>query len=431
MLCSMLKPDPLSYHRDAHGKIRLELTKKIETREELTLTYTPGVGEVSKTIHKNPETMWEYTGRGNRVAIISDGSAVLGLGDIGPKAAMPVMEGKAALFKQCADINAFPLCIDTKSADEIITFAKAIAPSFGGILLEDIAAPKCFEVEETLKRELDIPVFHDDQHGTAIVVLAGVMNALKVTNRCHAKSVTLSGSRASDQDTKVEVEGRTTPPSLNCTLDEIKIVISGAGAAGTAIARILLSHGAKHILVVDSHGIIHRKRDDLNSEAKTFLAVATNPENIAGSLEHAIKDSDVFIGVSAPRLVTKKMVRSMKKDPIIFAMANPDPEILPDEAKAAGAAVIATGRSDFPNQVNNVLAFPGVFRGALDAHATDITEAMKLAAAAALAGCVDSPSSEKILPDPLGKGVAEKVAEAVRKASLSPQRGIVQSTSSS
>ena len=367
----------------------MALTEPISSREMLAKTYTPGVAVPARDIAENPELVWELTGRRNRVAVVSDGSAVLGLGNVGPLAALPVMEGKAALFKEFADIDAFPICLATQNTDEIVQAVKAIAPSFGGINLEDIAAPRCFQVEEILKRELDIPVFHDDQHGTAIVVLAALMNALKVTGR---------------------------------SSHDVKIVISGAGAAGTAIARMLLSQGFSHILVVDRQGIIHRDRDDLNCEAKMFLAAATNPENMKGSLKEAINGSDVFIGVSTANLVTKDMVRSMAKDPIVFALANPDPEIMPGDAKEAGALIVASGRSDFPNQVNNLLAFPGVFRGALDSGAKEITQEMKLAAAKALAACVENPTAEKILPDPLEKGITMKVAEAVKNATRRGKR---------
>jgi malate dehydrogenase (oxaloacetate-decarboxylating) len=372
----------LEAHRKFKGKVSVELTTPISSKDDLALAYTPGVAVASNAIASDTNKVWELTGRRNRVAIVSDGTAVLGLGNIGPEAAMPVMEGKAALFKQFADVDAFPICLATQDTDEIIATVKALAPSFGGINLEDISAPRCFEIEETLKRELSIPVFHDDQHGTAIVLLAALINAFKLTKR---------------------------------SFESTKIVINGAGAAGTAIARILLSQGAKNILILDRKGIIHRKRSDLNSEAKTFLAAATNPENVEGSLEDAMKGADVFIGVSAPGLVNASMIQSMNDDPIIFAMANPDPEIMPEEAKKAGAVIVATGRSDYPNQVNNILAFPGIFRAALDAEAEDITEDMKLAAAHALSECVDDLSPEKILPDPLEEGIAQKVAEAVTK----------------
>jgi len=368
----------------------MALTEAISSREILSKTYTPGVATAALDIAENGKHVWDLTGRRNRVAIVSDGSAVLGLGNIGPAAALPVMEGKAALFKEFADIDAFPIVLATQETDAIIEIVKGIAPSFGGINLEDIAAPRCFEIEERLKRELEIPVFHDDQHGTAIVVLAALMNALKVARRSAACSTSRS--------------------------DMPRIVISGAGAAGTAIARILLSQGFHTILVVDRKGIIGRYRDDLDCESKTFLAAVTNPENIIGGLADALQSADVFIGVSAPNLVTKAMVRSMAKNPIVFALANPDPEIMPDDARDAGAMIVASGRSDFPNQVNNLLAFPGIFRGALDAGAKKITEEMKIAAALSLAACVPEPCPEKILPDPLEKGVAMRVAEAVKKA---------------
>ena len=394
----------------------MALTEPISSREMLAKTYTPGVAVPARDIAENPELVWELTGRRNRVAVVSDGSAVLGLGNVGPLAALPVMEGKAALFKEFADIDAFPICLATQNTDEIVQAVKAIAPSFGGINLEDIAAPRCFQVEEILKRELDIPVFHDDQHGTAIVVLAALMNALKVRSLDTRRRVTLSSPSPFDGAQDRLREG-VSKGRHGATRDDTKIVISGAGAAGTAIARMLLSQGFSHILVVDRQGIIHRDRDDLNCEAKMFLAAATNPENMKGSLKEAINGSDVFIGVSTANLVTKDMVRSMAKDPIVFALANPDPEIMPGDAKEAGAAIIASGRSDLlGTQVNNLLAFPGVFRGALDSGAKEITQVMKLAAAKALAACVENPTAEKILPDPLEKGVAMKVAEAVKKA---------------
>jgi malate dehydrogenase (oxaloacetate-decarboxylating) len=380
----------LKFHMEASGKIEIKSTKPIKSKEDLALTYTPGVAIPSRAIAEDSKKVWTYTGKKNRVAVISDGSAVLGLGKIGPEAALPVMEGKAAIFKEFANIDAFPICIDSYDTETIINTIVSIAPSFGGINLEDISAPRCFEIEEMLKEKLSIPVFHDDQHGTAIVVLAGLTNALKVTDR---------GSQ---------------------NTDHTKIVISGAGAAGTATARILLSQGFRNILVVDSKGIINRKRSDMNSANKMFLAAATNPDNEEGNLNDAIKESDVFVGVSAPELLTKEMVKTMKKDSIIFAMANPDPEIMPEEAHSAGARIVATGRSDFPNQVNNILAFPGVFRGALDASSPQITEEMKLAAANALSACVENPTEEKILPDPLDRAVVSKVAEAVRQASSSP-----------
>ncbi len=403
--------DVRAFHRGAKGKVRMILTERITSREILAKTYTPGVAIPSRDIADDREKVWELTGRRYRVAVISDGSAVLGLGNIGPEAALPVMEGKAALFKEFADIDAFPICLATQDKNEIIMIVKALAPSFGGINLEDISAPRCFEIEEALKRELDIPVFHDDQHGTAIVVLAGLLNALKV--RRHAEE---AGTLLRDDSPLRSESPQDDVPAVSKHIRNTKIVISGAGAAGTAIARMLLAQGFTNLLIVDSKGIISRNRGDLDSEAKMFLAAATNKENIDGALKEAMKGSDVFIGVSAAGLVTKDMVRSMEKDPIIFALANPDPEILPSDAKEAGAMIVASGRSDFPNQVNNLLAFPGVFRGALDAGAKTITEEMKIAAAIALAACVEKPTAEKILPDPLEKGIAERIAKAVSGA---------------
>ncbi len=405
------KEDIRAFHRKAKGKIRTMLTEAISSKETLAKTYTPGVAIPALDIAGNPELVWELTGRRNRVAVVSDGSAVLGLGNIGPLAALPVMEGKAALFKEFADIDAFPICLATQDVDEIVQAVKAIAPSFGGINLEDIAAPRCFAVEEILKRELDIPVFHDDQHGTAIVVLAALINALRVREPLSSSAARSAASRGC-----TSLDSLTPVRSLEKS--DIRIVISGAGAAGTAIASMLLSQGLSHILVVDRTGIINRDRDDLNSKAKMFLAAATNPENCKGSLVEAMKGSDVFIGVSTANLVTKDMVRSMAEDPIVFALANPDPEIMPDDAKEAGAFIVASGRSDFPNQVNNLLAFPGVFRGALDSGAKEITQEMKLAAAKALAACVENPTAEKILPDPLEKEIALRVADAVKNEAI-------------
>lgn len=402
--------DILSFHRKAKGKVRIELSVPIANHNDLSLTYTPGVAVPAQTIAEHSDEVWNLTGRGNRVAIVTDGSAVLGLGNVGPDAALPVMEGKAALMKQFANIDAFPICLATQETEEVIAAIKAIAPSFGGINIEDIAAPRCFEIEEVLKRELDIPVFHDDQHGTAVVVLAGLMNALKVQNHVMLSRAERVETGSDDERSEESVQSHETKRVSKH--ENPKIVLSGAGAAGTAITRMLLAQGFTNILVCDRHGVIHRNRKDLNA-SKTFLAAATNPDNAEGELKDALKNADVFIGVSAPGLLTKKMIELMNTDPIIFALANPDPEIMPDEAKKAGAAIIATGRSDFPNQVNNVLVFPGIFRGALDARASDITEAMKLAAANALAACVSEPTAEKILPDPLDKDIAKKVAEAV------------------
>lgn len=381
----------LDIHRYLRGKWAIKSKVPLQNREDLSIAYTPGVAAVSNHIAKDKNSSYLYTMKGNSVAIVSDGSAVLGLGNIGPEAALPVMEGKAILFKEFADIDGVPLVLDAKGAAEIITAVKAIAPTFGGINLEDIAAPKCFEIEEALQ-DIGIPVFHDDQHGTAIVLLAALINACKVT----------------DKDIK-----------------ELKVVINGAGAAGTAIAKLLRCVGhdeaacipVEDVLVCDSQGIISPDRSDLNDEKKKLLAY-TNRHNRNGKLLDALKDSDVFIGVSKGNLLTGDNIKLMNKDPIILAMANPIPEIMPDEAIAAGAAVVGTGRSDFPNQVNNVLAFPGIFRGALEARATRITEAMKIAAAYALADAVNHLAADHVLPDPLNRNVAQKVAEAVKEQAI-------------
>lgn len=377
-----IKQTALDFHRKLKGKIEITVKAKVDTREELSLAYTPGVAEPCKEIAEDVNKVWDYTGRGNLVAVVTDGTAVLGLGDIGPEAAIPVMEGKALLFKEFAGIDAVPLCLRTKNVDEIVMIVKALEPSFGGINLEDISAPRCFEVEDRLKAEMTIPVFHDDQHGTAVVVLAGLINAVKVTGK---------------------------------DLTTLKVAMSGSGAAGTAIAKILYSQGIKDVVMLDRHGVISSKRDDLN-EAKKGLLSFTNPSDIVGSFHEALIGRDVFIGVSGPGVLTADHVRTMSDKPIIFALANPTPEIMPDEAKQAGAYVVATGRSDFPNQINNVLAFPGIFRGALDARAKAVTEAMKLAAAHALANYVTNPASDNIIPDPLDKKVTQAVAEAVRLA---------------
>ena len=373
----------LILHKMKQGKIALHVKTPITSREDLSLAYTPGVAAPCREIAQDKEKVWDYTSRGNWVAVITDGSAVLGLGNIGVHAGMPVMEGKAVLFKEFGNIDAFPIGLATQNVEEIIAAVKHIAPSFGGINLEDISAPRCFEIEERLKQELDIPVFHDDQHGTAIVVLAGLMNALKLTGRDFLQT---------------------------------HVVISGAGAAGIAIAKILLSQGLKNIVMVDSKGIISSEREDLSDMKKKILEM-TQTEKMSGTLADAVKGRDVFIGVSAPNVLNKEMVQTMKKDSIIFALANPIPEIMSDEAKACGAAIVATGRSDFPNQVNNVLAFPGVFRGALDTRAKQITEEMKLAAAHALASAVSHPDFDHIIPDVLDKNVTLKVAEAVASVS--------------
>ncbi len=367
-------------HRKAKGKISIESKLPLDTRDDLSIAYTPGVAEPCNEIAKDKEKAFEYTAKGNLVAVVSDGTAVLGLGDIGPEAALPVMEGKAVLFKKFAGVDAVPIVLSTKDTEEIITAVKAIAPTFGGINLEDISAPRCFEIERRLKQELPIPVFHDDQHGTAIVTLAGMINACRLTNR---------------------------------DLHELKVVINGAGAAGVAIVKLLLEAGVKEVVMCDSRGIIYEGRDNLNSE-KQEMAEITNKNSRTGDLADAVKDTDVFIGVSAPGVLTKEMVRTMTPNPIIFAMANPIPEIMPDEAHEAGAHIIATGRSDFPNQINNVLAFPGLFRGALDARVSSLTTKMFIEVARAIADCVEDLSEDKIIPSPFDQRVPGRVAEAVR-----------------
>lgn len=376
--------ESLKLHEKHKGKIEVISKIKVETREDLSLAYTPGVAEPCRKIHENEEDVYKYTSKGNIVAVVTDGTAVLGLGDIGPKAALPVMEGKSILFKEFADVDAFPICLDTKNVDEIVNAVKLIAPGLGGINLEDIGAPRCFEIEEKLKKILDIPVFHDDQHGTAIVVLAGLINALKIVNK---------------------------------KIEDINIVINGAGAAGTAISNLLLSAGAKNIIVCDRTGAIYKEREKMN-EAKLILAQTTNLGSKRGSLADVLVGADVFIGVSSADSVKPEMVRSMNKDAIILAMANPTPEIMPDLAKEAGARIIGTGRSDFPNQINNVLVFPGVFRGALDVRAKEINEEMKLAAAYAIAGYIDAKdlNEDNIIPSALDKGVAQVVAKAIADA---------------
>lgn len=376
--------ESLKLHEQNIGKIEIKSKIEVTTREDLSLAYTPGVAEPCRKIHENEENVYKYTSKGNIVAVVTDGTAVLGLGDIGPKAGLPVMEGKAILFKEFANVDAFPICLDTKNVDEIVKTVKLIAPGFGGINLEDIGAPRCFEIEERLKKELDIPVFHDDQHGTAIVVLAGVISALKVVNK---------------------------------KIEDIKVVINGAGAAGTAIAKLLLSSGVKNLIACDKVGTLYRGIENVD-DAKKELAKVTNPDNIKGTLADALVGADVFIGVSAPGIVSQAMVRTMNKDSILFAMANPTPEIMPDEAKAAGARVIGTGRSDFPNQVNNVLAFPGIFRGALDVRAKEINEEMKIAAAYAIANSISDKdlNEDNVIPSALDKKVAANVAEEIMKA---------------
>ena len=371
----------LEMHEQNRGKIAVAPKVRVENRADLSTAYTPGVAEPCRRIAANKDDVYRYTAKGNLVAVVSDGTAVLGLGDIGPEAAMPVMEGKALLFKEFADVDAFPICLDTKDVDEIVRTVKFLAPTFGGVNLEDISAPRCFEIERRLKEELDIPVFHDDQHGTAIVVCAGLLNALKLVGKQMA---------------------------------DVNIVINGAGSAGISIAKLLMQFGAGNIVLVDRQGALSVDEDWLNP-AQRAMAEVTNRHNERGPLAEIIRGKDVFIGVSAPKVVTAEMVSTMAADAIVFAMANPTPEIMPEEAAKGGARVIATGRSDYPNQINNVLVFPGIFRGALDARATDITEEMKLAAARAIAAIVadEELTEEYIIPGAFDKRVAPAVANAV------------------
>lgn len=373
----------LELHKEWKGKISTEAKCEVKTREDLALAYTPGVAEPCKVIHEDPKEAYTYTLKQNTIAVVSDGSAVLGLGNIGPEAAMPVMEGKAVLFKEFGGVNAFPICLKTQDVDEIVETVQRLEPTFGGINLEDISAPRCFEIERRLKETMNIPVFHDDQHGTAIIVLAGVINSLKLTGK---------------------------------KKEDCRIVVNGSGAAGIAISKLLLRYGFRHLVICDSKGIISRDRENLNWIKKEMLEV-TNLDNQNGTLADALVGADIFIGVSAPNSVTEKMVRSMNKDAILFAMANPVPEIMPDLAKAAGARIVGTGRSDFPNQVNNVLVFPGIFKGALEGKARQITEDMKLAAAEALAGIVSDEelNEEFILPEAFNPKVSEVVSAAVRE----------------
>lgn len=372
----------LKLHKEWNGKIDTMAKCKVKSKEDLALAYTPGVAEPCKVIAKDPEAAYEYTIKSNTVAVVSDGSAVLGLGNIGAKAAMPVMEGKAVLFKEFGNVNAFPICLDTQDVDEIVETVVRIAPAFGGINLEDISAPRCIEIENKLKERLDIPVFHDDQHGTAIVVLAGVINAMKVTGR--------------DKETS-------------------KVVINGAGSAGMAITKLLLRYGFKDVTMCDISGILGKDSDNLNWAQKELMDV-TNLANKKGTLADALVGADIFVGVSAPGIVSKEMVASMNQDAILFAMANPVPEIMPDLAKEAGAKVVGTGRSDFPNQVNNVEVFPGIFKGALEGRATAITEEMKLAAAIAISSLIpdDELSDTNILPEPFDPRLADVVSKAVK-----------------
>ena len=379
-----LRDDALEFHRAAKGKIAVHSKVPCASVSDLALAYTPGVAEPCREIEKNPDDVYEYTAKGNLVAVVTDGTAVLGLGDIGALASIPVMEGKAILFKNFAGIDAFPIAVTSKDPSVIVDTVARIEPVFGGINLEDISAPRCFEVEERLKKILKIPVFHDDQHGTAVVALAALINALKVVGK---------------------------------RFDQVKVAVSGAGAAGIAVTKFLYSFGVKDAILCDSRGIISRGRPDLNP-AKRAIAESTNPRNLQGSLADAMAGADVFLGLSVAGIVTPAMVESMNRDAIVFAMANPVPEIMPDLALAAGARVVATGRSDFPNQVNNVLGFPGIFRGALDVRASDINEAMKVAASRAIAGLVESPTESCVIPSPLDRRVVPAVSAAVARAAI-------------
>lgn len=379
--------EALKFHEEKRGKYEIKPTCEVKNAKDLSLAYTPGVAEPCREIHKDPSKVYTYTRKWNTVAVISDGTAVLGLGDIGPMAALPVMEGKSVLFKEFGNVDAFPIVLDTKNVDQIVETVANIAPTLGGINLEDISAPRCFEVEQKLKERLNIPVFHDDQHGTAIVVLSGLINALKVVNK---------------------------------KLDNINVVINGAGSAGTAICKLLLSSGVKNIVMCDINGVISRDKDFSDNKYMAELAKITNPHNVTGMLKDAMVGADVFIGVSAPNIVSKDMVKTMNKDGIIFAMANPTPEIFPEDAKEAGIAVMGTGRSDYPNQINNVLAFPGVFRGALDVRASEINEEMKVAAAYAISNAIaeNELSAENIIPKAFDLKVQKLVAEAVKEAAI-------------
>ncbi|MGE7858686.1 NADP-dependent malic enzyme [Bacillus sp. AFS029637] len=394
MLENQINERSLLLHKELVGKIEITSKVEVNSADDLSLTYTPGVAESCKAIAADEEAAYDYTARGNMVAVVSDGTAVLGLGNIGPKAAMPVMEGKSILFKKFANVDAFPLCLGTTDVDEIVTLVKNLEPTFSGINLEDIAAPRCFEIEKRLKEETNIPVFHDDQHGTAIVVLAAVINALKVVSK---------------------------------QMDNVKIVINGAGSAGIAIGKLLLKAGAKHITLVSLEGIVCEGETWMN-EAQIEVSKKTNREFVRGTLKEAIHQADIFIGVSAPNVLTKELVQTMNEKRIVFAMANPIPEIFPEDALAAGAAVVGTGRSDYSNQVNNVLAFPGIFRGALDVRATDITEEMKLAAAYGIANIITDEElhASYVIPNPLDKRVVPSVAEAVAKAAI--DSGVAQIT---
>ncbi|MCT4564351.1 MAG: NAD-dependent malic enzyme [Maledivibacter sp.] len=376
----------LKLHKENMGKISVVSKVKVENKDDLSTAYTPGVAQPCREIDKNKEAVYDYTSKGNLVAVVSDGTAVLGLGDIGASASIPVMEGKAVLFKSFANVDAFPICLDTKDVDEIVRTVKLLEPVFGGINLEDIAAPRCFEIESRLKETLDIPVFHDDQHGTAIVVAAGLINALKLADK---------------------------------KMEDIEVVVNGPGSAGIAISKLLLKLGAKNIVLCGIKGALHKGSEDINWAQAEMIKI-TNKNNETGTLEEVLKGKDVFIGVSAPNIVTKEMISTMADKSIVFAMANPVPEIMPDEAKKGGVFIMGTGRSDFPNQVNNVLAFPGIFRGALDVRASDINEEMKIAAAHAVANTIseDELDVDNILPKAFDMRIAENVAEAVKKAAI-------------
>lgn len=382
-----IKEESLKMHKDYVGKIEVISKVPVENSHDLSLAYSPGVAEPCNEIHADVNKVYEYTAKGNLVAVVSDGTAVLGLGDIGPEAALPVMEGKAILFKSFAGVDAFPICLGTTDIEKIIETVKLLQPTFGGVNLEDIAAPACFEIEKRLKAETDIPIFHDDQHGTAIVAAAGMINALKVVNK---------------------------------KIDEVKVAVNGAGASAMAVTKLLMSLGIKNVIMCDSKGAIYEGRTEGMNPYKDEIAKRTNPHKVKGKIDEAIKGADVFLGLSKAKQVTKEMVESMAKDPIIFAMANPEPEIMPEEALAAGAAVVGTGRSDYPNQVNNVLAFPGIFRGALDVRAKDINEEMKVAAAYAIAELItdEERNAEYVIPKPFDPRVAPKVAAAVAKAAM-------------
>ncbi|MFG1662410.1 NAD(P)-dependent malic enzyme [Staphylococcus epidermidis] len=382
-----LRDDALEMHRENQGKLEITPNVKVTNKQQLSLAYSPGVAEPCKEIHEDPRKVYEYTIKGNTVAVVTDGTAVLGLGNIGAEASIPVMEGKAALFKSFAGINGVPIALDTTDTQEIIKTVKLIQPNYGGINLEDISAPRCFEIEETLKKETNIPIFHDDQHGTAIVTMAGLINALKIVNK---------------------------------ELTDIKVVLNGAGAAGIAIVKLLHAYGVNNMIMCDSKGAIYSGRNLGMNDTKTYVAKWTNKDKVEGSLEEVIKDADVFIDVSVADILTQNMVKTMADDPIIFAMANPNPEINPNEAKQAGAKVVGTGRSDFPNQINNVLAFPGIFRGALDVEATHINEHMKKAAVEAIVHLIDENElhPDYCIPGPFDKRVAPSVAKNVAKAAM-------------